>query len=60
PRSLLGPVTCCSRSDLPIKEWHLWGARGREYPNLTGTRSHFCCDRLGDRKRKLSSPPPSP
>ncbi|CAI9576176.1 unnamed protein product, partial [Staurois parvus] len=31
----------------------------RGYPNLTGTRSHFRCDRLEDRKRKLS-PPLSP
>ncbi|CAI9560767.1 unnamed protein product, partial [Staurois parvus] len=32
---------------LPIKDWHLWGGGGSEYPNLTGTRSHFCSDRLG-------------
>ncbi|CAI9551100.1 unnamed protein product, partial [Staurois parvus] len=46
---------------LPIKDWHLWGAgAGRSrYPNLTGTRSHFRSDRLGDRKRKVSSLPPS-
>ncbi|CAI9533521.1 unnamed protein product, partial [Staurois parvus] len=45
---------------LPIKDWHLWGVGGSGYPNLTGTRSHFCWDRLGNRKRKLSSFPPSP
>ncbi|CAI9596611.1 unnamed protein product [Staurois parvus] len=47
---------------LPIKDWHLreWGGGGDRYPNLTGTRSHFRCDRLGDRKWKLSSYPPSP
>ncbi|CAI9587153.1 unnamed protein product, partial [Staurois parvus] len=28
------------------------------YPKLTGTRSHFRCDCLGDRKRKMSSPLP--
>ncbi|CAI9549442.1 unnamed protein product, partial [Staurois parvus] len=43
---------------LPIKDWHLWGAGGSGYLNLTGTRSHFCCDHLRDRKRKLSSPLP--
>ncbi|CAI9604763.1 unnamed protein product, partial [Staurois parvus] len=31
---------------------------GSRYQNLTGTRSHFCCDCLGDQKRKLSSPFP--
>ncbi|CAI9570017.1 unnamed protein product, partial [Staurois parvus] len=42
---------------LPIKDWHLWGAGGSGYPNLTGTHSHFRSDRLGDRKRKVSSLP---
>ncbi|CAI9557231.1 unnamed protein product, partial [Staurois parvus] len=42
-----------------FKDWHLWGAggRGSGYPNLTGTRSHFRSDCLGDRKRKVSSLP---
>ncbi|CAI9585564.1 unnamed protein product, partial [Staurois parvus] len=31
---------------------------GSGYLNLTGTHSHFCYDRLGDRKRKFSSLPP--
>ncbi|CAI9600406.1 unnamed protein product, partial [Staurois parvus] len=45
---------------LPIKDWHLWGAGGGSgYSNLTGTRSHFRSDRLGDRKQKLSSLSPS-
>ncbi|CAI9574071.1 unnamed protein product, partial [Staurois parvus] len=43
---------------LPIKDWHLWEWGGSGYSNLTGTRSHFRCDRLGDWKRKLSSPLP--
>ncbi|CAI9542029.1 unnamed protein product, partial [Staurois parvus] len=28
-------------------------------PNLTGTRSHFRSDHLGDQKRKVSLPPRS-
>ncbi|CAI9617921.1 unnamed protein product, partial [Staurois parvus] len=33
---------------------------GSGYLSNLGTHSHFRCDRLGDRKRKLSSPlPPS-
>ncbi|CAI9599870.1 unnamed protein product, partial [Staurois parvus] len=43
---------------LPFKDWHLWGAGGSGYPNLTGTRSHLRSDCLGDWKRKVSSLPP--
>ncbi|CAI9560401.1 unnamed protein product, partial [Staurois parvus] len=41
---------------LSIKDWHLWGAGGSGYPNLTGTHSHFWSNRLGN--RKVSSLPP--
>ncbi|CAI9544200.1 unnamed protein product, partial [Staurois parvus] len=40
---------------LPIKDWHLWGA-GSGYRNLTGTRSHFRSNRLGDRKVSFLPP----
>ncbi|CAI9571714.1 unnamed protein product, partial [Staurois parvus] len=43
---------------LPNKDWHLWGAGGNRYPNLTGTCSHFWSDHLGNQKRKVSSLPP--
>ncbi|CAI9571025.1 unnamed protein product, partial [Staurois parvus] len=41
---------------LPIKDWHLWGVRASVYPKLTGTRSHVCCDHLGQGSE--SCPPP--